>query len=153
MDRPRDQLLSRAALALDEHRRRGVDDAVEGPEEGLYCRAPAEDLAVIVAVLQRLLPLAHVLGEALDLRVLAAEQLLDALPLLRELARSLGEIGVEPGVGEGDGHLIGEAQEQIDVVGVEEASLKAVVEVERAEHAGGAADGRADHGFQAHRVD
>ena len=153
MNRARDELLARAALALDEHGRLRRGDAIEPREHGLHRGPVADEVRVVVASLERGLLLAHLLGEPADRRGLPFEERLDARALDVELGGAPRELGVQARVRERDRDLIREREQHVDGAVVEEIAAEAVVDIERADDALGRADRHAEHRFQPHRVD
>ncbi|KYF92489.1 hypothetical protein BE20_11560, partial [Sorangium cellulosum] len=103
-------------------------------------------------MLQGLLADEHLLLQPIDLGGLSAQELLDAAPLGLELHGAAAQVVDEPRVAQRERDLVGEGEEQVDVVGGEAGAPEAVVEVERAEHAVRRADRHGDHGAEPHGV-
>jgi len=143
--------LARAALAVDEHRERRVGHAGDGLEDLLHGAAPPHDPGVAVPVPSpRVAADANLLLEAVHVAGALLEELLHAAPLLFELPSPPVELLEEPGVRQGDAHLVRQGEEHLEVLLLEEPLLEPVVDVECAERTVGPADGHGEHRLQLH---
>jgi hypothetical protein len=156
VDRARDQLLARAALALDQHRQVGLDQPVELLEDAPHRVRGAHDRGVVVAPALDGQLLAHDGQLGVAVAHLAAELLvqhLDLAPRLLQALRALAQLLHAPRVADRDRGLVGVELEQLEVGLAERVLLHAVVHVEHALDARLDLDRQAHHRAQAQVLD
>jgi hypothetical protein len=158
VNRARDELLARAALAQDQDRHGRVRHLVEQAENFVHLRAARDDRRVVVLEAIRAVPRdqLHDLFELHALRdhfVLEVEiQALESAPGVFKLARPQAEVLEHLRVPDGDGDLVREDLEPPLVVLGEGSGLEAVVDVGHADDFVAAPHRNAKHRLDAHRL-
>ncbi len=130
MDRPGHQLLARAALALDHHRKVCLGDPVHQPEQLHHARRLADDVAVVVLQRQGLLARPQLLTHPVQLRLLVLHLLLELQVEALDLLLPAAVLCQQAGVLDGDGGLICQVQHKLGLALGEHPLAQAVIHVD-----------------------